>query len=189
MLGDYWIFFARWLRQPRKLGIMVPSSRFLARAMARQVDLSRPGVIVELGGGTGAVTTALLESGVSPSRLVVIERDGEMHALLQKKFPGVKVIYGDARMMKNLLEKEGISQVNAVVSSLPMLALKTEDKSKIISQSFEAMGEGGTFIQYTYSMKSSISESDMSGLNTECKFAKLVLFNFPPATLWTVVSA
>ena len=49
-----------WLRSPFEIGAVAASSGPLARAMARQVNPSRPGLVVELGGGIAAITEALL---------------------------------------------------------------------------------------------------------------------------------
>ncbi len=75
-------FLAAWVRSPLKIGALLPRSRGLANAMAAEVDVKKPGVIIELGGGTGAVTHALLASGIPPERLVVIERDRKLHVIL-----------------------------------------------------------------------------------------------------------
>jgi hypothetical protein len=60
------LFFVRWLKAPHRIGAVTPSSRQLGRAMARQVLSAGPGPIIELGGGTGSVTRALL--GELPER-------------------------------------------------------------------------------------------------------------------------
>ena len=54
--------------------------------MASCVDAGSAPVL-EIGAGTGAITQALLERGVSPERLFVIERDAELTAFLRNKFP------------------------------------------------------------------------------------------------------
>src|ERR1700755_1948219 len=69
------VFVARWLRHPLSTASVVPSGARLSKLMARQVDLARPGVVVELGGGTGSITEAILAVGVAPENLVVFERD------------------------------------------------------------------------------------------------------------------
>jgi len=79
------VFFGRWLRAPHRIGAVAPSSRFLARAMATQVDLRRPGPVIELGGGTGSVTKALLEAGLPVERLIVVERDVRLYKMLRRR--------------------------------------------------------------------------------------------------------
>src|SRR5579871_6735393 len=76
--------FAAWIRSPLKVGALLPSSRALARAMAAEIDLSTPGTIIELGAGTGAVTHALLHAGIPADRLVIIERDRKLHAIMSR---------------------------------------------------------------------------------------------------------
>ena len=44
-------FLGLWLKRPRSIGAIAPSSEGLAAAIAREIDFAGPGVIVELGGG------------------------------------------------------------------------------------------------------------------------------------------
>src|SRR5215472_14154399 len=81
------VFLGRWLKAPHRIGALAPSSRHLGRAMAHQVVSAGPGPIIELGGGTGSVTKALLEAGIAPERLVVVERDEKLHRILREPFP------------------------------------------------------------------------------------------------------
>src|SRR5216683_1939798 len=85
------LFFVRWLQAPHRIGAVAPSSRHLGRAMARQVLSAGPGPIIELGGGTGSVTKALLEAGIAPERLIVVERDEKLHRILRAHFPKLRV--------------------------------------------------------------------------------------------------
>src|SRR3954453_18339342 len=69
-----WLFAREWLNKPSAVGAVWPSSSQLAKGMAARVPSCGDGLVVELGGGTGAVTQALLERGINPKRLMVIER-------------------------------------------------------------------------------------------------------------------
>ena len=65
------LFSRALLTNPRTVGAVCPSSSRLARAIANQVMLpGKDELILELGGGTGMVTSALLRRGVEPSKLV-----------------------------------------------------------------------------------------------------------------------
>src|SRR5690348_4415792 len=68
------LFLREWLVQPGIVGAICPSSHRLARSMAERIPVQGDGLVVELGAGTGAVTQALLEKGISPDRLRVVER-------------------------------------------------------------------------------------------------------------------
>ena len=60
MFAESRLLFKLWLKNPRKIGAVAVSSAELAAAMARQMPRG-PGCVVELGGGTGSVTKAILE--------------------------------------------------------------------------------------------------------------------------------
>jgi hypothetical protein len=54
------------LRSPGTIGAACRSSAILAHCMAQCVDPESNGYVVELGGGTGPVTAALLTRGIAP---------------------------------------------------------------------------------------------------------------------------
>ncbi len=89
------------------------------RAIAAKVDPLRPGLVVELGAGSGAVTQALLARGIAPERLIAIEYSDYFSGLLTRRFPGVTVICGDAfDFDRHMPMGEPIA---AIVSGLPLL--------------------------------------------------------------------
>ena len=175
------IFFTRWLKAPHHIGAVAPSSRFLARAMATQVDLRRAEPVIELGGGTGSVTKALLEAGLPIDRLIVVERDVRLYKMLRRRFPQLRIVLGDARHLVELLRPLGIDAVSAVVSSLPLVSMSKTMRRQIINQSFALLGEAGRFIQYTYSLSSPLAGREF-GLRG--RVAARVWLNFPPASVW-----
>ncbi len=175
------IFFTRWLKAPHHIGAVAPSSRFLARAMATQVDLRRAEPVIELGGGTGSVTKALLEAGLPIDRLIVVERDVRLYKMLRRRFPQLRIVLGDARHLVELLHPLGIDAVSAVVSSLPLISMSKTMRRQIINQSFALLGEAGRFIQYTYSLSSPLAGREF-GLRG--RVAARVWLNFPPASVW-----
>jgi phosphatidylethanolamine/phosphatidyl-N-methylethanolamine N-methyltransferase len=175
------LFLSRWLKAPQRIGAVAPSGRALARAMAREVSPHGDGVVVELGGGTGSITRALLERGVAPGRLVVVERDYTLAALLRKRFPGVKIVRGDAGELASLLASLGIVRIDAVVSSLPLLSMPKSVRRRIVQEGVAVLGPGGAFIQFTYGVASPIPAPEF-GLRGEV--ADRVFLNFPPASVW-----
>ena len=175
------LFLSRWIKAPHLIGALAPSSRGLARAMAREIDPKGQGAIVELGGGTGSITRALLERGLPPARLVVVERDRTLAALLRTRFPGVRILHGDAVELVALLRPLAIEGAAAIVSSLPLLSLPKQMRRRIVEQSFALLGEHGTFVQYTYGVASPVAAPEF-GLIGEV--AQRIWRNFPPAVVW-----
>jgi len=177
-------FIAAWLRSPMKMGACLPSSRALARAMARKIDISRAGAVVELGAGTGVVTQALVERGIPKKNLIVIEREKQLYALLESSFPDLQLLCADAMNLGNVLKESGVSKVNAIVSSLPFLAMPTHIRHAIEEQMAKSIGEDGMIIQFTYGHRSPISGSELKRYGLTGKRVRTIIANIPPAHIW-----
>jgi phosphatidylethanolamine/phosphatidyl-N-methylethanolamine N-methyltransferase len=145
------------------------------------VESAGPGPIIELGGGTGSVTRALLEAGIAPERLVVVEHDEKLHRLLKQRFPKLVVLRGNARDLRRLLAPLGIDKAAAVVSSLPLVSMPRATRARILAESFALLGEGRPFVQFTYSLTSPVARQRM-GLKG--RVASRVWYNLPPASVW-----
>jgi phosphatidylethanolamine/phosphatidyl-N-methylethanolamine N-methyltransferase len=59
-LDDEVRFLRSWIEKPLHMGAVMPSGRVLARTMAQYVDIDSSEPVVELGPGTGAITSALI---------------------------------------------------------------------------------------------------------------------------------
>lgn len=134
---------------PRSMGAICPSSPTLARRMAQQVPCDG-GKVVELGGGTGTVTAALLAKGVKPEHLIVVERSVKLAALLRHRFPEVTIINGDASRLRKILGAD-FGKIATVVSGLPLRSLPPKTVEKILGQLEYVLDKDGVFIQFTYS--------------------------------------
>lgn len=171
------LFTRALLANPRAVGAACPSSAALARTIADQVQLPCSGLIVELGGGTGAVTAALLRRGVDPSQLVVVEQDKLLALHLKNRFKGVAVIRGNAVKFCQLCNRYN-RQVSTVVSSLPMLSLPPGIVDAL-GRAFQTMlMDGGLLIQYTYRINK--GESPLAAYMKRVS-TKTVWGNLPPA--------
>src|SRR5579864_8176667 len=103
-LDDEMQFIRSWIEKPLSTGAVMPSSKALARTMARYVDPQSSGPVIELGPGTGPVTEALVQHGVDPARLVLVEFNPSFCRLLRTRYPQATVVQGDAYRLRRLLE-------------------------------------------------------------------------------------
>jgi phosphatidylethanolamine/phosphatidyl-N-methylethanolamine N-methyltransferase len=182
------LFLKRWLRQPFSMGAVVPSGRLLAEAMARatlDAIAGRTGHVVELGAGTGQVTQALLDAGIPADRLAPVERDGELARYLRHHFPKLKTVEGDAVRLPTLLRDQGVAEVAAVVSSLPLLSLPGDVVDGIVRGVFAALPKGGALVQFTYGPSPPIPRTLRHGLALEGSRGRRIWRNVPPAVVWT----
>jgi phosphatidylethanolamine/phosphatidyl-N-methylethanolamine N-methyltransferase len=183
------VFLSTWLRSPRTVGAIWPSGPALARAMAAQVDPTRPGLVIELGAGTGSVTRALLGRGVPASRLLLVERDPAFCRLLRRHLPGVTVIEEDAGRLRRALAARGTPRVCAVVSSLPLLALPFAAQRRIVRESARLLAPGGRFVQFTYGRGSPVHPALMRRLGLTGRSVSRVWRNLPPAVVWSYTTS
>ena len=175
-------FLTCWFRNPKTVGAVAPSGPALSRTMAAIVDPSVAGPIVELGPGTGPVTAALLERGIDPSRLVLVEYDDTFCKTLREKYPNVKVVQGDAFALDETLRGHASEPLAAVVSSLPLLNFAQEQRNKLIDVAMKMLRPRSPFIQFTYGANSPLPvESHLY----ETSASKRIWWNIPPARVWT----
>jgi phosphatidylethanolamine/phosphatidyl-N-methylethanolamine N-methyltransferase len=184
-LGDRARFLKSLAATPRLTGAVAPSGRALARAMATAaVDLASHGLVIELGPGTGPVTQSLIEAGLPPSRLVLLEYDAAFCRLLENRFRDLHVIQGDAYDLPGTLAPFAGRPIAAVVSSLPLLNQLPARRTKLIADAFSLMGPAGVFVQFTYGLQSPIPREFCANRYSAVR-SRPILLNLPPAFVWT----
>jgi phosphatidylethanolamine/phosphatidyl-N-methylethanolamine N-methyltransferase len=182
-LADEARFIKSWFENPLLAGAVSPSGRFLARMMAHYVDPDGKGPVIELGPGTGAITEALLQRGIAPSRLMLLEFDATFCALLRRRFPGVRVIQGDAYHLRESLRRLIDEPAAAIVSSLPLLNKPERERLSLLTDAFGLLAPEGCFVQFTYGMMSPVPRKNEK-LAFHAEVSPPVWFNLPPARVW-----
>jgi len=179
--SDEFVFLRAWMRAPLITAAMLPSGRALSRAVAAAVNPSTPGAIVELGPGTGAVTTALVERGIQPERLILIEFRPEFCELLRRRYPAARIISGDAFEAASILRHLGVGSLAAVVSGLPLYSKKPEHRERLLHDMLRLGPSGMPFVQATNFARSPIpfDPQDVAG-----EPSPRVWFNLLPALVW-----
>ena len=180
-LDDEVRFLRSWIEKPLHMGAVMPSGRVLARTMASYVDIKSTGPVVELGPGTGAITSALIERGVDQKRLVLVEYNPGFCALLRDRYPQAKVVQGDAYTLRDSLRSVLSAPASAVVSGLPLVTKPMLTRLKLIREAFAALAPGAPFVQFTYSVAPPIPKS-LPGVSTEA--SERIWMNLPPARVW-----
>jgi len=174
------LFSRALLANPRAMGAACPSSLKLARTIA---DLVIPpdddSLVLELGGGTGTVTKALLQRGVAPDKLVVVELDRLLARHLKQRFPDVAVIQGNAVKLCQLCNRYE-RNIGTVVSSLPLLSLPSTSVAALGGEIQKMLGQNGSIIQYTYRLNN--RPSPLAAYLDRIS-AQTVWCNIPPAKI------
>lgn len=186
-----WTFLRQWLKSPLRTAAVLPSSAELGAAMAAELPPGA-GRVIELGGGTGAITEGLLKAGIPAGGLLVVELNEELHAHLQSRFPGVTIVEGDARDLRELAWRcrflDG-GTADAVVSSLGLLSMPRDAQHAVLQAAFACLAEQGRFIQFTYGPQPPVADGIMQALGLDVRRGDFVLRNVPPATVYVYTRA
>ncbi|WP_327754179.1 methyltransferase domain-containing protein [Sphingobium sp. SJ10-10] len=179
---EYLDFLAAWVKKPRQTASVVPSSRYLARLMVEHI-VPEDGRVIELGGGTGVFTRAILGTGLPPEKLEVVEINPAFARGLRRHFPHVSVLETPAQIVSRAAAGEE-GEYQAVISGLPLLAMDRQMHADILSESFRMLRPGGVFIQFTYSLRPPVSREILDALALDVVRAGQTVRNFPPATVF-----
>lgn len=145
-------FFANSLSEFDTSAAILPSSRALVDAMLAPLPLADAKVVVEFGPGTGAMTRSLLEKMRPDAKLYAIELDPTLHATLAKTItdPRLVAICGDAAEVKQILEKDGHSTCDALLSSLGLSLIPGTARDAIWRGALSVLKPDTVVTQFAY---------------------------------------
>lgn len=175
-------FLRRFVEFPRQVGSVMPSSRYLTRAVMDRIDWEETRCLAELGAGTGVFTRAIIRNLRKDGAALVFEIDPMLKKVIEDDHAGLDV-YGDARELPKILYERGIAELDCVVSSLPFAVLPPRMTASILDAVCKYLKPGGKMVAYQYSrhMKPYF----------EKRFASVkvsfVLRNVPPAFVYECV--
>ena len=177
-MKDSLLFLGKFLRHGTAIASLAPSSPWLSRTTVRNIDWDRTKVLVELGAGTGPITRVLAEKARADCRVVVLERDPDFARILRERFQGYAnfdVVEGDVRDLTSILERLGISHVDAVISGLPVPSFPKDLQRDLFRAIKKILVPDGTYNQ--------ITEMPWVYLRFYRKFFHHVHFAFEPRNL------
>jgi phosphatidylethanolamine/phosphatidyl-N-methylethanolamine N-methyltransferase len=174
------MFLRRWAANPLQMGSIIPSSPSLCKRIVRQVRRTRDQYVLELGAGTGVVSKALLDAGLPPEKLFVVEIVHDMAEHLRRVLPGVNVIEGDARELSKLLPAQVRGHIGTVVCGVPLVLLPLVEQRRFID-AMEAVAPGKGFLHFSYCITSPLPYRKHHLL---AKREEWTPRNFPPASVW-----
>ncbi len=145
-------FFVNFLKHPRKIGSITPSSSFLTKKMLGDLSWSDVETIVELGAGTGVFTEYIAQNISDDCKVVIFEQDFTMKEALQTKYPSF--LYADrAEKIKDLFTVFNLPKADCIISGLPFAILPKRLRAKIILRSHDCLSEDGVFVAFQYSLQ------------------------------------
>jgi phosphatidylethanolamine/phosphatidyl-N-methylethanolamine N-methyltransferase len=179
--GDFAVFFGLWLQNPMRIAAINPSGARLADTVARFVDLTRPGPVLELGAGTGSLTRGLIRAGCPPQRIIALEGEPRLAAVLRREFPAMTVIEDDATRIGDHLSAR-TDRLCAAISSLPIKWFSPQRQRAVVEPCLDRLGPGGAFLQITNAFTSPLAIEELGLAGGEIA---RVWRNLLPTQLWS----
>lgn len=173
------LFMQKFLRHPRQVGSIAPSSRFLGSKMVNAVSWQGVEAVAELGSGTGAITAMLKTKVGERTKVLLFEKDALMRKRLERKYPRF-FCHPNADDLAEAVRRHGISHLDCVLSGLPFFNFSQSVRDRLLEQIRFSLKPGGLFIAFQYSlqMKGQLARS------FEIEAVKFVPLNLPPAFVY-----
>lgn len=144
------LLLTKFLRSPRTVGAVSPSSQALAQAMIADLPANAPASIVELGPGTGAFTGAILERVGPKARVLAMEIEPEFVAMVRREWPAATCVCASAEQLASVVHAHGLAPVDHIISGLPFASLPALMRKRTLDGVMETLRPGGTFTQFHY---------------------------------------
>lgn len=185
-MSEHLTLLGRFIRSPRTIGAVAPSSRTLARAMVSSLDLSGPVRVVELGPGTGVFTREIAARLGPEARALAIDVDPGFVDTLRQTCPRVEAICGSAADLPALVAAAGFDRVDHIISGLPFASLPAPVTSSILEGISQVLRAGGTMttFQYVHGFHTPLAAAFRTSLSARLggqPSRRLVMRNLPPA--------
>ena len=170
------------LKNPKEIGSITPSSKYLTNEIIRNIDFKNSKNFVELGPGLGTFTKEILKKASPDSNIMCFEVNREFCAHLNKTYADrrLTIINAGAEKMRENIDKIGMKNADCIVSGLPFRNFSLAKKKKILSEVKNCMDKGERFIlfQYTNSLEKMLG-SYFSSVNRAS-----VTLNIPPCFVY-----
>ncbi|MCH2152760.1 MAG: hypothetical protein MK089_05410 [Phycisphaerales bacterium] len=147
-LNERSVWVRKFLRHGTKIASLTPSSKWLCSAMLRDLDPTRPQVILELGSGTGPLTEMISRRMHPESTFLSVEVDKELHEIAASRCPDTDIAHASVEFLPDLLADRNLDQIDLFLSCLPTPSLP-QPINKVVFETWKRMNTNGVFTQIT----------------------------------------
>ncbi len=179
----------------RQTASIAPSSKQLAKAMVEPLRSMPRRCVIEFGPGTGVVTREILACMPPDGVLLAFEINPQFAKYLREQIPDERlhVVSAGAETAPAELERRGIAEVDAVVSSLGISNMRTAAVDAIFGPLRAYLNSQGAITQFQYISRLKVSEGKVRYFNVgsfmrryfSSVHSTCIWFNLPPAFVIT----
>jgi len=150
-----WQFLRGFLKHPKMVGSVIPSSKILIQKMLKPVDWKTTRLFVEYGPGVGTFTRPILDRLGPDAKLIAIDTNPDFIEFLNEDIEDERFIavHGSAADVETIIADHGFDHADYVLSGLPFSTLPPGVGDAIGAATGRAIRDGGAFLIYQFSPK------------------------------------
>ncbi|GGM60661.1 methyltransferase [Thermopolyspora flexuosa] len=180
MASEAAFFLGQFLRSPVTTGAIMPSSRYLAAAVATPILERGDPVVVELGPGTGPFTAEIQRRLGGRGRHIAVEINPRLARRLAERHPQVELVVDDAARLPHLLAERGVPAADVIVSGLPWASFTAGVQARLLDAVLRAMRPDGAFTTFSYAHARPLAPAIRFRHRLHAAFEEVV----PGRTIW-----
>ena len=153
--GPAIVFARNFFKNPKMLGSVIPSSRYLVEALLRDIKWDEARVVVEFGPGVGTISGEILKRMRSDATLIVFEINDEFVDVLSRRFddPRLRIVHRSAADISDVLHEFGLPPADYVISGIPFSIMSEDDRLAVLRNTYAALRDGGSLLVYQFSTR------------------------------------
>jgi phospholipid N-methyltransferase len=146
------LFSRNFIKHPKMLGSLIPSSRFLVNKVLSEVDWARARVFLEYGPGVGTFTTEILRRMRPDAVLIAMETNADFVRFLRGRVRDdrLHVIHGSAADADAALVRLDLRQADYVISGIPYTTMPAHMRETILRKTHSVLHPTGAFLVYQF---------------------------------------
>jgi phospholipid N-methyltransferase len=149
---QFLLFGRNFIKHPKMLGSLIPSSRFLVNHVLGEVDWARARVFLEYGPGVGTFTTEILRRMRPDALLIAMETNADFVRFLRRRVHDdrLHVIHGSAADADAALGQLALSHADYVISGIPYTTMPPAVREDILRKTHSVLHPNGAFLVYQF---------------------------------------
>jgi phospholipid N-methyltransferase len=157
--------------------------------MVDGIDLGSADIVVEYGPGTGVFTEEILRNLKPDATYLGFEVNSSMARHLRARFPQITVYEDCAATVRRRLHDHQHGAVDVIISGLPWAIFPNELQDRILSESVEALADGGVFATFAYLQGLLLPagqrfRNKLTSVFSTVETSRITWLNLPPAIVY-----
>lgn len=146
------LFGRNFIKHPKMLGSLIPSSRFVVNKVLSEVEWARARVFLEYGPGVGTFTTEILRRMRPDAVLIALETNADFVRFLRGKVRDERlhIVHGSAADADAALARLNLRQADYVISGIPYTTMPPEVRETILRKTHSMLHPSGAFLVYQF---------------------------------------